>query len=141
MPKLDDSEPIADDELLYRRIPVSQHWYHPGEPDELEAEAFKPRKSGNAPDTTGLSLVRAKFYQSPSEVGRSAKGFLVAVLKTGDLRKAGIVVEPRPDAATPGHVELPQLRADNQKSTDCRELMQKLAQSLWLSVEGPFYPE
>jgi hypothetical protein len=36
----DGTEPVADDELLYRRIPVSKGWY-----DEkgLSAEAFGPR--------------------------------------------------------------------------------------------------
>jgi hypothetical protein len=138
MPELDDSAPIADDELLYRRIPASQNWYHPGEPWALDAEAFKPRKSGPFPDTTGISLFRAKFYDSPADVGSTRKGFYVAVLRAGDLRIAQIDVTAKPDPDHPGHAELPQLRADNQKTDECRNLMLLLTESLCLRVEGPF---
>lgn len=140
MPELDDTEPIADDELLYRRVPVAKQHYHRGRELPLDAEAFLPRKSGSAPDTTGISLVRAKFYNSPQETGKSQKGFYVAVLRAGDLREAGIDMEILPDPMQPGHVQLPQLRTAKQKSVECRNLMKRLAEKLCLRVEGPFFP-
>lgn len=50
------NEPIQidDDEILYRRIPVSKEWYVD---DVLYPEAFAPRKE----DVTGLSLFRKHF--------------------------------------------------------------------------------
>ena len=39
----DDAQPVADDELLYRRIPVSQHWYDPAADPKPLLHAFRPR--------------------------------------------------------------------------------------------------
>ena len=46
----DGSEPIADEELLYRRIPASTGWYDPLAAG-LKPEAFAPHKTNGA---TGL---------------------------------------------------------------------------------------
>ena len=45
----DGTEPVADDELLYRRIPVSTKWYTES---GLSPEAFDPRRD----ETTGISF-------------------------------------------------------------------------------------
>ena len=87
-------EPIEDDELLYRRIPVSLRWYDPAT-DILKSEAFGPHKTE---DTTGISVSRAK-YKSIQEaaIGKSKKGYYVVIIRAGDLRQRGIKVVPRPD--------------------------------------------
>jgi len=61
MPGHDGTEPVANDELLYRRIPVSKGWYDQG---EVSPEAFHPRKN----ETGGISLFRNKYkpIQDPS---------------------------------------------------------------------------
>jgi hypothetical protein len=124
------TDPIADEELLFRRIPVSMGWYAEG---RLSPEAFGPRKD----ETTGISVYRA-MYKSIDEVamGKSRKGYYVAVLRTGDLRNNGIeVVQTPPD--DPGHAELPDLNANNRREDATLE-RQRLLTELCISVEGPF---
>ena len=128
------TEPIEDDEELYRRIPVSMNWYDP----ELDAppspKAFRPRE----PEIGGLSVSRAK-YKTPQEVAHNDHGrqYYVAVLRAGDLRDRGLEVAPRPISPDdPGHAELPDLCASNRRDTEDLQLM--LAEKLCLRVIGPF---
>jgi hypothetical protein len=82
----DGTEPVAEDELLYRRIPVSKGWY-----DEkgLSPEAFYPRPD----EESGISVSRAKYVSvEKAGQGKSKKGYWVAVLRAGDLRQHGIRV-------------------------------------------------
>jgi hypothetical protein len=124
-------EPIGDDELLYRRIPVSKEWYSS---TGLSPEAFDPR----ADETTGISVYRGT-YTSIEEAARgpSKKGYYVAVLKAGDLRANGIQVVPRPTADDPGHAELPELTCDNRLEKLTLERKDCLA-TLPVTIEGPF---
>jgi hypothetical protein len=134
---LDGTEPIADDELLYRRIPVSQHWYDPIADPKPLPQAFRPRTD----DVTGLSVDRGKPYNTPEEAaqGPSKAGYYVACLRVGDLRAHGIDVVPRPVAGIKGHAEIINLTAANRDSNEGRRLMELLAERLCLRVEGPFH--
>jgi hypothetical protein len=127
----DGTEPVAENELLYRRIPVSMGWYDQG---GLSPEAFDPRKD----ETSGISLYRNK-YKPIREVamGKSKKGYYVAVLRARDLIKEGIEVVSRPNPNDPGHVELPGLTCDNRSTPEAYRLKIRLAK-LCLSVKGPF---
>ena len=93
----DEPIPIEDDEILYRRIPVSKDWY---DGKTVYGEAFEPRPD----EHSGLSLFRAKF-RSLEEVakGKAKKGYFVASLSVADLRRAGIVVEPAKLNALPAN--------------------------------------
>ena len=129
----DGTDQIADDELLYRRVPVSMGWY-----DEkgLSAEAFYPR----ADEGSGISIYRAKYKTlEKAAEGKSKRGYWVAVLRAGDLRQHGIGVEPRPLPDDPGHAELPDLTCHNRDSAAALERQQRLAE-LCLRVEGPIPP-
>jgi hypothetical protein len=110
----DGTEPIADEELLYRRVSAASGWYSPE--NGLEGDAYRPHRTA---DVSGISVDRAK-YRSPAEAakGRPGKAYYVAVLRAGDLRLRGIAIVPRPEPGNPGHAEL--------------------LVSLTLSVEGPF---
>lgn len=98
----DDSEPIADDEVLYRRVPASMGWYSPEM--GLDPRAFAPHKTN---DATGLSISRKK-HKTVEEAarGQPGKSYYVAILRAGDLRKQGIAVEPRSLPGDPGHAEM-----------------------------------
>lgn len=128
--------PIEDDEILYRRIPVSKQWF---DGKTIYAEAFAPRSD----EHSGLSLFRAKF-RSLEEVakGKSKKGYYVASLSVAELRRAGIAVEPRPDTLEgwdDAHVELPELTAANRQTNEAETLQVQLAEiALMRKVEGPF---
>jgi len=101
----DESGPISEDELLYRRIPASSGWYAPA--TGLRPETFAPHRTA---DETGLSVYRARFKSiKEAERGRAGKSYYVAVLRAGDLRSHGIRIEPSPIFGDPGHAELPDL--------------------------------
>lgn len=127
-------EPIADDELLYRRVPESAGWYDPAI-KELNFKAFDPHKER---DKTGISVSRGRFASIEQAArGQLGKSYFVAVLNAGALRRAGISIEPRPTSADQGHAELPELNSDNRKTTETLERQHVLV-GLCISVEGPF---
>lgn len=74
------SEPVDDEELLYRRVPASLGWYSPTT-GVISSEAFGPHKNR---DVSGLSVTRAK-YKSIEEAarGRPGKSYYVVVLRAG----------------------------------------------------------
>ena len=130
----DPSDPIADDEILFRRVPVSQGWYSL-ETGILLPEAFQPHAKN---DTTGLSVARKKYKTAKEAAkGRPGKSYFVVKLRAGDLRRLGIAVEPRPLDNDPGHAELPDLNSGNRKTTSTIERQHVLAKN-HLGVEGPF---
>ena len=130
-----DTEPITDDELLYRRIPVSTRWYEPAISPRPQMKAFSP----TAQDKTGLSLRRAKCVTIEEAArGREGKAYYVAVLNVGQIRAAGMSVISRPVDGQPGHVEIPELTYANHKTTGALESERLLAGELCLRVAGPF---
>ena len=131
----DGSEPVADHEILYRRIPATSGFYDPhGDPNPSPL-AFRPTHL----DTTGLSLSRAK-YQTLEQAGqgREDKQYFVAVLRAGELRRLGMEIVPRPLDDDPGHCEIAELTFANRKSMPFAEWQALLAEQLCLRVEGPF---
>lgn len=132
----DDTSPIDDDELLFRRIPVSMGWYDPAVDSVPSPLAFRPRDE----DQTGLSLVRGEPFNTPKSAARgpSKKGYYIAVLRAGDLRTFGMTVEPKPVAGIPGHAEITSLAAANRENDDAKTMMAQLAHKLCLRIEGPF---
>ena len=133
----DGTEPIEDDEQLYRRVPVNPQYFNPDVDLYPTPLAFRPRNE----DTTGLSLSRAK-YKTMQEVAANPRGrpYYVAVLIAGELRARGIRVEPNPVPGDPGHAELPDLRYDNRSTDQAEEWQVALATDL-CEMHGPFVPE
>ena len=126
------SEPISDDELLYRRVPI--RWYDPATGRPLD-EAFAPHKEN---DLTGVSVTRANYKSiEQAAMGMPGKRYYVATLRAGDLRGRGIEVVPRSRSDDLGHSELPDLNAGNRKTDRTLEL-QKVLTKLCLRVDGPF---
>jgi hypothetical protein len=129
----DGTEPVADDELLYRRISVASGWYSPAA--GLKGAAFAPHKTE---DETGLSVWRAKYKTVERAArGRAGKSYYVAILRAGDLTQRGIEVVPHPLSDGPGHAELPNLTSANRKTDRTREL-ERIRVDWCRSVEGPF---
>lgn len=130
----DGTEPIADEELIFRRVPVRPGWYANG---SLDARAFRPREDGE----TGISVSRGK-YKSVADAARgmSPQGYFVVVFLAGKLRSHGVQIEPRPLPGDPGHAEIVSLTYQNAKSASSIELMDLIA-TLYERVEGPFYQE
>jgi hypothetical protein len=130
------TEPIADDELLYRRVSAkAQPQRFDPATRQLSDQAFAPHKTE---DATGLSVTRAKGKTIEQAArGGPGKSYYVAILRAGDLRQRGIAVEPRPTPDDPGHAELPQLNSASRKESRTLELQRELV-SLCLAVEGPY---
>jgi hypothetical protein len=128
--------PIDDDEILYRRIPVSKAWYVDG---VLYGECFGPRDN----EYSGISVYRKRFKTLADVArGRGKQGYYVVSLRVSDLRQHGIEVEPRPEVDggwDDAHAELPGLNSGNRRSNAAEELQAKLATlGMLLPVEGPF---
>ena len=134
---LDGTEPIAGNELIYRRIPVSQDWYNAAIDAKPHSQAFRPRPD----DVTGLSVVRGDPYNTIEQaaLGPSRAGYYVAILRASDLRAHGIDVVPRPVDGISGHAEITNLTAAIRDSDEALRIMELLAEDLCLRVEGPFY--
>jgi hypothetical protein len=124
----DGTEPIADDELVYRRIPVSQGWFDSSLDSKPHPNAFRPR----ADDMTGLSVLRAEPHNTPEQAARgpSKSGYYLAVLRVGDLRAAGLEIVPRPVTGISGHAEITNLTASNRDTDDALRCMEILAEKL-----------
>lgn len=131
----DGSEPIADHEILFRRIPASAGFFDPNTDACPSPIAFRPTSR----DTSGLSLYRSKYKPIEEAAhGREGKHYFVAVLRAGDLRRLGIEISPRPLEGDPGHCEIAGLTYDNRKTMPFAEWQGLLAEQLCLRIEGPF---
>jgi hypothetical protein len=125
----DGNEPIADDEILYRRIPLV--WNNP----ELNPQAFAPNKDR---DITGLSLTRAK-YKSKAEaaIGQPGRKYFVAELTANDIRAKGLTLIPKPLPGDPGHCEISEMNSGTRKDTRTIDLQEEL-KGIAKNVQGPF---
>ncbi len=136
-----NEDPIGHNELLLRRIPVASEWVDLTRIPPLQSLAYRPHKKR---DISGLSLSRMGSADHPEFLsiedfaeGPSSPGYYVAFLRVGDLRAEGIEIRLKPLKDNPGHVELPQLTAENRKTDKGLELQKKLT-NLTIRVEGPF---
>lgn len=130
-------EPITDEEILYRRIPVSQNYYDPATKD-LSPEAFHPRSF----DDTGISVYRKKYTPiEKAAIGRPGKSYYIGELHAGDIRKVGLVVRPSPRPNDSGHAEIPDLTYENRRTNQTLVFERRLAKLASHSVKGPFPPK
>jgi hypothetical protein len=135
----DGREPIAPDELIYRRVPAATGWYD-ADADDLSPQAFAPHRER---DATGLSIVRAKYKSAEqAALGQPGKSYFVVVLEARTLLAAGLRIEPSPELPTgydAAHAELPDLNANNRKDDRTLQWQQFLTdRAQRLRVEGPF---
>lgn len=136
IPSPEEYEPIEDDEILFRRVPLKLY-DRKAEPP-VHRDSFRPREY----DKTALSLYRAKF-QTAEDVGRTgtAKGYYVAHLRAGSIRRERMNVIPKPLESSPGHCEVEELNYANRRTDLSEERQLALAEKLCEKVEGPFYKE
>jgi hypothetical protein len=102
---MDETDPVADDEQVYRRIHIQ--YFRSDSAISVQRGAFHPTEA----DDTGISIYRASFV-SPGELIPADKATLyyVARLPVRELRNLGlsVVAEPMPDGP-PGHALIPEL--------------------------------
>jgi hypothetical protein len=105
---MDEHQPVAANEFVYRRI--HRIYYTAGLLMPIQAAAFRPSQQ----DTTGLSVFRAAFLQPAdtlANLGASKRNeYYVARIAVQDLYQLGLTVVPEPDpAGPPGHAVIPEL--------------------------------
>src|SRR5438874_2492703 len=105
---MDEHEPVDGSEFVYRRI--HPKFYNSALAIAVLLEAFRPNRN----DTSGLSVLRARFAQPQDTLaeGDPAKvaGYYVARLAVRDLQDLGLTVKPEPlPGGPPGHAVIPQL--------------------------------
>ncbi len=139
MPESDGTEPVANDEILYRSISIRSRWYDPNQHPPINYIAFTPKKH----DRKGISLWRQKYIKTSREAaakGRQGSEYYVAVLRAGDLSDRGIEVVPTPHTGEGGvgHSSIPVLNYGDRRSGRVMELARLIVAELCLRVEGPF---
>ena len=127
--------PLAADELLYRRLPANPNYRNPATGFPLEL-AFQPTPA----DTDGLSLSRERVGPAgAAATGRADREFFVATLRVADLTALGLTVVPDRD----DHVVITDLTHDRRQSRDPATKEQlaaiygRLVQAV-IDVAGPF---
>lgn len=95
---------IADDELVYRRIP-SVHFVD----GMILYLAMMPHKSA---DPDGLSLTRAKLGTPEAMVASARRpGAGVFAATAAEIRALGLSILPSPREHEPGHCHIPELNS------------------------------
>ena len=92
--------------------------------------AFEPHKKR---DVDGMSFFREDFVtpRQVAEACRHPSGALVARIKVRRLRKLGFTVQPTPDPnELPGHVIVPELKHEQQRSASERRRIADLSRQL-----------
>ena len=119
----DQADQVDDDEILYRRVPLTQYDHGESRPS---AEAFLPHRER---DVDGLSFWRARL-RTAEEVAvalTTGKHGNVAAIRAQVLRvDLGLTI--RVDEDNPAHVLVPEL--NNRKDNRTREVAQRLADEL-----------
>src|SRR5438128_4306885 len=105
---MDEHEPVDETEFVYRRI--HPNFYNPALRVAVLPEAFRPSRN----DTTGLSVLRARFAQPRDTLANrdpaKVRGHYVARLPVREMQELGLTVEPDPmPGGPPGHAIIPQL--------------------------------
>jgi hypothetical protein len=92
--------------------------------------AFEPHKKR---DVDGMSFFREDFVtpRQVAEACRHPDGALVARIKVRHLRKLGLTVQPTPNPdELPGHVIVPGLKHDQQRSASEKRRIADLSRQL-----------
>lgn len=136
-----ETSPIADDEIVLRRVSETSGYYDPESDRPFAWVAFRP----NEKDVRGLSVWRER-YKTPEQAAginaRPGRRYFIFKLNVGVLREAGVIVEPSTDEGGAGHASLVNLnpRRYAEDKNAVQELARTIAEELVECVEGPFGP-
>lgn len=137
----DGSDPITDDEVVFRRVSEQSGHYDSSLSRPVRWQAFKPNES----DRSGISVWRAKYITARDTAATNARPdrrYYILVLAASRLRAAGVEVRPTPEEGGPGHASLVNINFDDYECDKdrIRELLNTIAETLIERVEGPFGP-
>lgn len=135
MPKKQETEPISDEEWLYRRIHATR--FRTNQSPYVSPSAFEPRTKGDDQDVDGISLFRADCLEQAADIldliadseKRNANG-IVKIL-VAEIRAIGLSVISTPRKQIRGHVSIPELSSiafrDSVLRQKCKDWMHRLA--------------
>jgi hypothetical protein len=132
----DGTEPVDQNERIYRRVHAGTGYYKPNKP--LSPKAFKPLSQ----DTDGVSVTRAGYVSGPQEaaaLGTAGKSYYVLEQRAGDLMASGLTIQPSPIAPDDlGHAVIPEINI--LKGENDPTLLEKMdsAKNVSFVVHGPF---
>ena len=136
MPKKFETEPISDDEWLFRRVHTSR--FRTNKTPYVSPGAFEPRVKGNDPDDDGISLFRSDCLETAEEIlaqihdaeKRNANG--IVKLLVSEVKAIGLTVIATPREGIRGHVSIPEMSSQAFSHKDsrlrCEEWMYRLAE-------------
>lgn len=126
------SEPIADGEILYRRLSATQL---PSREQPLPPVTFEPHDD----DDDGICLARAK-YVTPERVAASGAGrwYYAVEITAAAIRALGLDVVPDPIEGEPWHCRVPDLKYEDPPSDASLSQQMALARTGRLAAGGPF---
>ena len=97
------TDPIADDDILIRRVPPGEAWQKPGPvPTSVNVE-LRPGETCLSASRVAITSPKALLDQTGA---RREQGWLVIRAKVADLRAFGLHVVSKPTDLDPGHVEI-----------------------------------
>ena len=140
MDTLDAGDRIADDEIVYRRVPALLAFYNPDSDRPVLWISFQPNRN----DLSGISVWRAKSVQPDEAVqtARRGKSYYLIALKVSDLRRLGAEVVASPEEEGVGHATITSLswnRYRGSQKKDVMELASRIAFEASGVVLGPFH--
>jgi hypothetical protein len=110
-----ETDPIADDEWLLRRVRVER--FRTDKTPIISPNAFEPRVKGRDIDHDGISLYREACLNAPADIlttvaedRRHEYGIVRVPISL--LRTLNLSVQFRQDARVLGHVVIPELNAE-----------------------------
>ncbi len=110
----DETDPIAEDECLLRRVRVEK--FRTTDVPIISPNAFEPRVKGRDTDADGISLYRRDCLNDPAEIlahlppeKRNVTGIVGVTVR--EITRLGMTVRIAPDPDIKGHVVIPELNA------------------------------
>jgi hypothetical protein len=136
----DGGEKIADDEIVYRRVPAKLEYYVPANDRPVQWITFQPNRN----DLSGISVWRAKHVRPDEAVqtARPGRSYYLIALNVSDLRRLGAEVVASPGEGGPGHASITSLswsRYRGPQKKDVMELASRIAFEACQVVLGPFH--
>jgi hypothetical protein len=118
-----ETDPIADDEWLLRRVRIEQ--FRTNKVPIISPNAFEPRIKGRDPDTDGIRFYRAACLEDPSEVlatidPKRWHEYGIVRISVSLLKSLQLSVRSKPDDRIRGHVVVPELNSVDYESDKSR---------------------
>ena len=125
-----ESDPIADDEWLLRRVRMEQ--FRSDKLPVISPNAFEPRVAGREPDIDGISLYRQACLDSTEDVLATVRPerrheYGIVRISVSFLKSIDLHVRSDPSDLVKGHVVIPELNAVDYSANKARFAGIKLA--------------